>query len=118
MKSAWYIGILIMTSSKQRIICKINWSNFMNSKSRFFFFFDSPTKLKMCSIANSVITVTMMVGLPNTKTSSSYLFNTASVTTLAMIRNVVSYRPNCLLIVSMNPKKYCERPHPQPVFWC
>ena len=70
----------------------------------------------MCSNANAAIIVTTMVGLPNTKTSSSYLFNTSSVTTLATIGNVVSYRPNCLLMVSMNPKKYCERPHPQPFF--
>ena len=103
MKSPWYTGMLIKTSSKLRITCMINWSNTLNSKSRTIFLI-SPIKLKRFSNANVAIMVSMIVGLPNSMTSCLYLFNTSSAPTLVVSANVVSERPNCLLMVSMNPK--------------
>ena len=94
-----------MTSSKLRLSCRINLSNTLNSKSKTIFLIP-PIKLKKFSIANVAIIVNMIVELPNSMISCSYLFDTSSVTTFSVITNVVSKRPNCLTTVLMNPKKF------------
>ena len=90
-----------MTSSKLRL----SWSNTLNSKSKTIFLIP-PIKLKKFSIASVAIIVNVIVELPNSMISCSYLFDTSSMTTFLVITNVVSERPNCLIMVLMNAKKY------------
>ena len=97
--------MLSMTSSKLRLSCRINWSNTLNSKSKTIFLI-TPIKLKKFSIASVSIIVNVIVELPNSTISCSYLCDTSSVTTFLVISNVVSERPNCLTMVLMNAKKY------------
>jgi hypothetical protein len=106
MKSAWYTGMLTMTRSRARISCRINCSNAFNRSISMAIFVIPPNKVKRFSIARVATLVDMIDELPNSMTSCSYLLETSSVTTLAVMTNVVSDSPNCLEMVSMRAKKY------------
>ncbi|KAK0599658.1 hypothetical protein LWI29_007367 [Acer saccharum] len=64
-----------------------------------------PTKQKRFSIASIPRIVNITDELPNSMISCSYLFDTSSITTLAVMANDVWYSPSCLIITSMNAQK-------------